>query len=443
MHKNIIKWMQILLKERLSNDLNLEFKNEQLFLTANGCLGLIIFDELQKNFLEFKSNLNCTKWDPKSEGLFSIPKIPLFAPTSITLKRVIIERKRENYLIHYDIFGLAYWTLNRLEEVENKNLDKFKRFNFKYSHAYNYKYLDQPIIDYWFDILSQVVKKLWPKINLKKSKFMINLSHDVDRPSVHYCGKNFHSYLRNIASRFVHGNIKDYKKILKSYLSTHRKKELNDPYNTFEWIMNLAEENDLKSTFNFIFGGSHFRDGYYSMENKKIKTLINLINNRKHYIGIHLSYNCFNKKAHIIDELRNFHIFVKSNNIKQDKIISRMHYLKWKAQDTLVYLNNAGVDIDTSLGYSGYAGFRCGTCLPYTGFDPLKNQLLDIKVSPLILMDTTLTSNPNFKLDDAYNIGLNLKNKCKEVNGQFTLLWHNCNLIDNDYKELLRSLLKF
>ena len=441
MNNNILNWLRIILKERFSSELILEKKNQTLILKTENLNGLIIFDKLQENFLKLKSNINCEKWKPELEGFFSISNKSIFAPTSIPLTLPLIEKEKENYLIHYDILGLAYWSLNRLEEIESDNLDKHKRFDFKSSHAYIHKYLDHPIVDYWFDILSQVIKRLWPKINLKKNKFEIDLSHDVDNPSILYLGKNFHSYLRSIIGKFINGNLNDYKKIVSTYFENNLAISNTDPYNTFEWIMNISEKNNLKNTFNFIFGGSHLLDVYYNIRNKKIRNLIKKISQRNNYIGAHLSYDSYKDNQMINKELNNYKLFLKSNNIKQNNLTTRMHYLKWKSPETLVYLDKAGANLDTSLGYSGSPGFRCGTCHVYTGYDPINHKILDIKVSPLILMDVTLTNNINLNLEDAYDVAIDLKNKCKKVNGKFTLLWHNCNLTNDDKKALFKSLI--
>ena len=47
--------------------------------------------------------------------------------------------------------------------------------------------------------------------------------------------------------------------------------------------MDEIEKYNLNSTFNFIFGGSHLKDSYYSVENKNIKKLISSIVSRKNY----------------------------------------------------------------------------------------------------------------------------------------------------------------
>ena len=439
MNQNILNWFKLILNERFGIELNIKKNNKNIIISNEEFEGSIIFDNLEEKFFQFNSNISCAMWNPAQEGFQSITKQPLYAPTSKPLKLPIIDKKSHDYFIHYDILGLVFWSLNRLEEINSENTDQYGRFDYKFSHAFIHGYHNEPIIDYWFNILSQVFLKIWPKIKLKKNFFRIELSHDVDRPFLGYGGKNFHSYLRNTVSSFYHSEQNMYGNLFLSHFGLNNSNYQKDPYDSFDWLMDVAEKNNLKSTFNFLFGGSHFRDAYYSIEHKKIKLLISKITQRNHYIGAHLSYRCFDNNQMINRELGEYKYYLKSNNITHQKLTTRMHYLKWKSPNTLKYLDEAGVHLDTSMGYSGSPGFRCGTCHIYTGYDPINHKVLNIKVSPLVLMDTTLTNNK--KLDDKYNIAIDLKNKCKKVNGKFTLLWHNCNLVEEKQKNLFKSLL--
>ena len=81
-----------------------------------------------------------------------------------------------------------------------------------------------------------------------------------------------------------------------------------------------------------------------------------------------------------------------------------------------------------------HAGFRCGTCHSYPGYDILNNKILNIRVEPLILMDVTLFDYMKLNNKTALNFALDLKNKCKMVEGNFSFLWHNSSL-DTDHKK--------
>lgn len=121
-----------------------------------------------------------------------------------------------------------------------------------------------------------------------------------------------------------------------------------------------------------------------------------------------------------------------------------MHYLRWDHSITLRGLCQAGLDYDHTLGYADRPGFRCGTCFEYPALDPLDEDTLNIRVRPLILMDDTLLSEKYLGASDLItklSIAQALKESCKMVGGQFSLLWHNSNLISKKQRQLLIDIL--
>ena len=159
-------------------------------------------------------------------------------------------------------------------------------------------------------------------------------------------------------------------------------------------------------------------------------------------IGLHPSYDCYDNPDLIKKELGQLHKLLQSLNIKQENITSRMHYLRWKTPDTLVYLNSVGIDKDTTLGYADHAGFRCGTCHSYTGYDLINQKTLDIKIETLMVLDCTLFDYMKLKYEQAYEVALNLKRKCKKMNGQFNILWHNSSLQNPKQKTFYQDLIQ-
>ena len=67
-----------------------------------------------------------------------------------------------------------------------------------------------------------------------------------------------------------------------------------------------------------------------------------------------------------------------------------MHYLRWRHPTTMMALESAGMSYDSSLGYADYAGFRCGTCFEYPGFNPVSQQALCLRIRPLIAMECSV-----------------------------------------------------
>ncbi|MGL3044487.1 polysaccharide deacetylase family protein, partial [Acinetobacter pecorum] len=211
-----------------------------------------------------------------------------------------------------------------------------------------------------------------------------------------------------------------------------------DPYNTFNWLMEKSEKNNLKSRFYFICGGKTKFDANYSVNNYVIKKLINQIKRRGHEVGIHPSYGCYLNPEQIQYEVTE----LKNIIGPEHKIGARMHYLRFKYPETLIYLDDANVEYDSTLGYAEHIGFRCGTSHEYTPFNPITQQSLSIKVLPLILMEGTLYHYMNLSLNEkTLNRVLLLKKRCQFFNGNFTILWHNSELRSFKQRKFYESII--
>jgi len=120
-----------------------------------------------------------------------------------------------------------------------------------------------------------------------------------------------------------------------------------------------------------------------------------------------------------------------------------MHFLRWRHPTTLYGWEKASFDYDSTLGYADHAGFRCGTCFEYPAFDPLSDKELNVHIRPLVAMDVTISNYMGLGFgSDAYDKLTELKKACQAVDGTFTLLWHNNQLLTKQAKQLYGSLLE-
>ena len=433
-------WLQKLLNERYNHLFHLYYlDSSKLVLCLPNSEKSIIFDNLQSIFYSSQSDFVCQQWRASTEN-FTAPIDNLIpAPSATELMSPLVEFDEKGATVHYDILGLTYWMLNRLEEIGSHNLDNHQRFPATSSHAYRHGYLERPIIDEWLIILGQVIQRVWPQLVLKQHKFSIKVSHDVDRPSYAY------TPWLSIGRIMVDDLIKDNKirtLVTTPYLklTTHMQLHSADPYNAFDWLMDVSEKNNLKSAFYFICGRTDAsKDADYEPEHPAIRQLMRRIHSRGHEIGLHPSYNTYQCPAMIQNEAKRLKKICTEEGIVQPLWGGRMHYLRWEHPTTLQAWNDADMDYDSTLGYADHPGFRCGSCFEYPAFNPITQQLLAIRIRPLIVMEVTIIESAYLGLgagDKALNRILKLKAVCYRVNGCFTLLWHNSSLVSKKLKEL-------
>jgi len=207
-----------------------------------------------------------------------------------------------------------------------------------------------------------------------------------------------------------------------------------DPYNTFDWLMDLSEENNLKSAFYFICGRTNpARDADYEPEHPLIRGLMRRIHERGHEIGLHPSYDTFQNSELLKKEADRLKCICAEEGIEQTQWGGRMHYLRWEQPTTLRAWAEAGMNYDSTLGYADRPGFRCGTCHEYSAFDPVAQEPLSLRIRPLVVMEGSVIDKMYAGLgvtDAAAELINTLKERCAAVNGGFVLLWHNSCLQD-------------
>jgi hypothetical protein len=295
-------------------------------------------------------------------------------------------------------------------------------------------------VDEWLDILGQVIKKQWPQLELKQHQFSMKVSHDVDSPSL-YAFKPWKTIIRMMAGHLL--KRRDLRAFLQTpwlKLTSSKAISAQDPFNTFDWLMDVSESNNLISAFYFICGTTSNMDADYQPEDPRIIKLMQRIYERGHEIGLHPSYGTFQKPELIKQEADRLSQAMKQAGIPQTNIGGRMHYLRWEHPSTLQAWNDAGMTYDTTLSYADHPGFRCGTCHEYQGFNPVTQKIMQIRVRPLIAMECTIISDRYLGLGttvEAESKFLELKEKCRKVDGCFTLLWHNSYFIKNKKLEAI------
>jgi hypothetical protein len=442
---SVLHWLTKLLIERFNKDLKLHVSNGAYILSLKGIESRIIFDNPNEKFYEIGSVLNHSEWEAESECWVSLQGKRLPMPGGIHSTATLIEEKDEDYLIHYNILGLAYWMLVRVEEIDNVNLDEHNRFPGKNSHAYKHGYLDRPVVDEWFDILAQVMCKVWPNILIKKHEPSIIVTCDVDNPFSDDI--SIRTFPRRIAKNLIRQkSIPAALSTCRSYIRCVTHSSNVDPYiKNIYWLMEVNETVGNQVIFYFLAGGNHKFDSNYSLTDPRIKKLMVDITARGHKIGLHPSYNSYKDPIMLSEEASRFREVLDHLGLECANLESRQHFLRWHPVDTPNYLEQIGVSFDSTICYADIPGFRSGTAIDYCMFDGKHGRLLNLRQRPLIVMESSLIEHRYMALgysDATLQQILKYKANAFLGGGQFVFLWHNSSFDSHEsysiYKDVIR-----
>ncbi len=355
-----------------------------------------------------------------------------------------IESSDNTIISRADLLSSAFFMLSRWEEVVVEKKDVHERFPVTQSLAYKEKFLHKPVVNQYTEVIWNMLTRLGCGEKRKEFSFNIEVSHDVDIP-FKYAGMT----LLNLF-RLAGGDILKRRSFFKAAQNLYRYFLVKigniekDPYNNFEYIMDISEEINLKSTFFFISEKTDMQyDGTYCINDSKIKNLLGSIDKRGHRIGLHGSYNSYNSNQ-LKGELDKLSKTCSESGVKQDIHYSRQHFLRWQTPDTFQKLEDAGIKYDSTLTFAGQPGFRCGSCYPYSVFNVRTRQTLKLIEIPLIVMDASLLAEKylNLSAEDALDVALSLKNECRRYNGVFSVLWHNNEFDTKEKRSLYLNILR-
>ena len=333
-----------------------------------------------------------------------------------------------------DLFASSFFMLSRWEEYVKKDArDKNDRFRDQEALAFKFNFYRQPIVNQYIELLKQMFSKLGCS-NFVNHQYEPVITHDVDQI---YRYDSIKKYLKAIiGDTVIRKNPFNFYKTTKSaILSLINKK--NDPYNTFDFLMDCSEEIGVKSRFYFMPTKLGELDARYSLDSKKVRNIIYHILEREHIVGIHGSWNGYNNQEIYLREIKRF----KTINVNE----GRQHYLKFLNPLTWQIQNNAGIKRDCSIGYYSYNGFRAGICYDYPVFDILSRNELCLVEQPMIFMEAAFGNDKNqVQFTDEINY---LTSQVKKYKGKMNFLWHPDNLKSNEwenkfhyYKKLLKLL---
>lgn len=344
-----------------------------------------------------------------------------------------------------DVFGSTFFMLSRYEENVLPDRDIHGRFPSSASVAVAAGFIEQPLIDDYVELLWGALSRIWPGLKRRDSAFRMRLTHDVDSP-----GKYGPAPLVHLM-RTVGGDVMKRGKwgaaIRGPVMAAESLWRLprRDPFNTFDWLMDQSEAQGVASAFYFIAGRTvPARDSTYEMEDRAIRGLIRKAHERGHEIGLHPSYGTYQQPDHIRAEADRLRRVCAGEGVVQDAWGGRMHYLRWDPTMTARAWEGAGMAYDSTLGFADRAGFRCGTARAFRMFDLVQDRALTLVQRPLIAMEGTVIGSQYMNLgygQEAFDVFARLKQACRRVKGDFTLLWHNSHFTSPADRELYSAVL--
>lgn len=333
----------------------------------------------------------------------------------------------EQSSIPYDIFAASFYLISRYEEYQPHVADQFGRFSADQSLAFEKGFLERPVIDIWAYKLLEKLQNKYSDYDFPKRKFQFISTINVNEAFAY----KYKGVIRNIGGFFRDLVRFNFKGIARRILVLLHIKE--DPYNTYEHILELGKHYKIKTLFFFLFSEYTTFDNNVSYTNSRYKLLIKSVIDYAPF-GQLFSYYTMKNMKKINKEKNRFENVVNTPVNK-----SRQHYNHFEMPKTYQILIDIGVTEDYSMGYYTHCGFRASTCTPFYFYDLDYEIQTPLQIFPFAINDETIQKQ-KLTAKEAYLKIKTIEHEVQKVKGTFVCIFHNSSLSDMQSNDNWRGL---
>lgn len=338
----------------------------------------------------------------------------------------------EKSALPFDIFAASFYLLSRYEEYLPHVKDQYGRFSAKDSLAFKHQFLQQPVVDIWAYKFKDALRDRFPDYKFIPRHYNINPVIDV--PMAYYFKqKGMMRTLGGVFNEIIKFKIKQlYHRILVLF------KFKEDPYDTFDWIIEKQKTTQQKFLVFFLIGGYSTYDKNISINKKKFVSLIKSVGDYCR-VGLKASYfalddfDMLKKEVHQMESIINTSLETSRNS-----------FSKLNLPDTYRNLIDLEIKEDYTMGYINEIGFRAGTCTPFLFYDIDYEIQTPLLINSYHLLDHILLKH-NSLLDKKGELD-KIINQIKKVDGTFIPVFHNYTLSDDNrwagFKDLFIKILE-
>jgi hypothetical protein len=330
----------------------------------------------------------------------------------------------------YDIFGLVFLLLSRLEERGYPEPDKYSRFPIAGSLLYRRGSLMAPLCDRAAEeVAIALTGEAAPK---SKSDYKAWLTHDYDTMrGFHY----WHEPLRNIAGDLLkrHQPGIAWQRLRRTYLS-------GEPWKSLKFILDHSERLGMQSHFFFMGRSTNSMDSPYMIRDPELtRRVVDHIADRGHVIGFHPAF----------DTCRDFDEWMRQKQdveeITGHKVTTgRHHVLMFDAEKTFDIWDAGGMELDMTLSYPEESGFRTGTCRSHPTYSLTKRETLGLVSYPTAITDFGMFGGRyrSYTADEAIEDNQRVIDICKRRGGDLVVLYHPCQFQDRTVRNWYSALME-
>lgn len=343
--------------------------------------------------------------------------------------------------------------LLRVEESEHVHRDQWGCWEHGFSENFRRGRLWVPEVDLWVAAERERLAKeirlepLWPE----GASFALCLTHDVDMVARRWTASQ-HVRSLSVALRGSTGDTGEEvtrRRTLAAARAVGRVPYFGvsrapDAADTLERCVELERSRGIKASYLFTVYPPRRKTIYDAVyagadrcrfrgRTRRVSEIARELQEEGFDVGLHGGY----ASATDLDGFR-YEKGVIEDYLGSEVVSCRQHYLHWQVGATPRIQSEAGILVDSTVGFNRNIGFRAGTALPHRLFDLAADEPLNVLEVPLIIQESPLLSANALELDVplAQETMKDFIDCIAETGGVVTLLFHPHSLAQPAYLSL-------
>ncbi len=352
-----------------------------------------------------------------------------------------------------DLLGSIFWITTRYEEVVTPDRDERDRHRAAATLAHRAALHERALADEWAAIFAAAMCEASGGRLRRRNAHRVALvpTHDIDVPFL-WRDLSFTDAARRTLGGLIMRRDWHASAIMAYWAATRAGFAPRDPYATFDELMRAAESIGVSARFYFtaddpadpaIRTRHDPLRGRYDVADERLAPILRAIHERSHIIGLHPCAGAHRDGDILRGQKDRLENAMRAAGVDEPVVEGRHHYLQWDARGTPRLWEEAGMRLDSTLGWAEHAGFRCGTGATFAHFDLVARRPLAVAERPLVAMDVTLLDAPYMALSpaDAVRVVARLTDTCARAGHGCTILWHNSRLVSGVEREPFETIL--
>lgn len=318
-----------------------------------------------------------------------------------------------NGQLPFDVLAASFYLVSRYEEYLPFKPDQHNRFEAQSSLAFQYDFLDKPLINIWVEQFAGQLKEQYPQLEYVQPAYQYISTIDID---------NAYKYKLKGVMRSFGGYLRDIFQMDKSDFMQRTAVLLNkipDPFDSYEFQLEIQKKYKINVLYFFLLGDYGMNDKNHPANVHEFQVLIkHLADYAK--IGIHPSYGSNGNPERVKIEIGRL-----SRITHRDIMNSRQHFSMLKFPDTYQCLMQLGISHDYSMGYGNFNGFRASICHPFYWYDLDEELETNLKIHSYVLSETTLRYKDKATIETVKEKAKAIIDEVKKYNGELVTVFHN------------------